>query len=276
MVNLDSYFLTPNRIHAWVSSVIEDPLPNLSLILVFNSPLVYSFYINTFDWYTIAYAYLFCGLFQGAINGGLYYVSDVCFAGKDINTDEWKKNTLYKTIMLNTDSTYIYILGAASYISLTSVPQSMQWTFVFPGYAEVAIQLSGLFILHDILFTLIHYIVHKVGSLRKDHLKWHHECPLEVGSSRCAVAATGVEALARDLYSAIIPTYIIGLCGLPFYAHLWVPYYSIYSLWAMYIHTGLNTYHRLHHTKNSNRNYGLYYITDYALGTLELNEKKRL
>lgn len=274
MVKLDSYFLTPNRLYAWVSSVIEDPLPNLSLILLFNSPLAYSLYTNTLDPYMVAYSYLFCGLFQGAVIGCLYYVSDVFFAGRDINTEEWKKNPLYKTIMLNTDSTYIYILGAASYNSLTAVPQSMQWTFVFPGYKELALQVAGVVILHDILFTFIHYVVHKVGHLRKDHLKWHHECPLEVGSSRCALAATGVEALARDLYSAIIPTYILGACGLPFYAPLWVPYYSAYSLWAMYIHTGLNTYHRLHHTKNSNRNYGLYYLTDYVLGTLELRDKE--
>ena len=39
---------------------------------------------------------------------------------------------------------------------------------------------------------------------------------------------------------------------------------------AMYVHTGVNTYHALHHGKKPNRNYGLYYITDFVFGTLDL------
>ena len=147
----------------------------------------------------------------------------------------------------------------------------MKWVFTAPGVVETIFQLLLVALLHDIFFTFIHYVVHKVPSLRISHLRWHHECPFDVGSSRCALASEGIELAVRDLYSVIVPTYIMGYCGMPFNGHLWVPYYSLYSLWTMYVHTGVNKYHRLHYESNPNRNYGLYYITDYFMGTLNLD-----
>ena len=112
-------------------------------------------------------------------------------------------------------------------------------------------------------FALVLYILHKVSFLRLPHFKFHHDCSFEVGSSRCAIASEGGEALFRDLLSATVPTYIIGLLSFNFYGYLWVLYCSFYSFWAMYVHTGVHRYHALHHGIKPHRNYGLYYITDF-------------
>ena len=100
-------------------------------------------------------------------------------------------------------------------------------------------------------FALVHYILHKVRFLRSSHFKFHHDCSFKVGSSRCAIASEGGEALFRYLLSATVPTYIIGLLSFNFYGYLLVLYYSAYSFWAMYVHTGVNTYHALHHGKKT-------------------------
>ena len=121
-----------------------------------------------------------------------------------------------------------------------------------------------------IMFTIIHYIVHKNTKFKISHFKYHHDCDFNVGLSRCAIAAEGYEALFRDLLSAYISTYIIGLFGYNFYGYIWIIYYSLYSLWAMYVHTGKNKYHLIHHTTNPQSNYGLYYISDFLIGTLYL------
>lgn len=272
--NIIPNFLKYETIKNFVNTMFSHNVYILHFV-VFNSPLIYTIYNNTFNLNIFIFSYLGCGLFQGIINTFLYYISDICFFGKIIDVEEWKKTNFYNLVIYNTTSTYLYILGSSAYISLTTVPEYMRWKLIKPSTNQLLLQFSLLIILHDIFFTLIHYIIHRVKYLRLNHLKWHHECPFNIGNSRCAIATEGVEGLIRDLYSAIIPTYIIGMCGIPFYGYIWILYYSLYSFWAMYIHTGVNIYHNLHHTSNSSRNYGLYYICDYFLGTLDLKCKKK-
>lgn len=266
-------FLRYERLSNFINSVFITSEYLAHFILV-NSPVLYTIHNNNFNINTFLFSYLVCGIFQGVINSVLYYVSDILFFGKPIDVGEWKKTVFYNLVVYNTDATYLYVIGAMSYTSLTVIPNPIKWTLVYPGYKTMMLQLFYLFILHDMFFTFIHYWVHKIKYYRLNHLKWHHECPFHIGSSRCAIATEGVEGLLRDLYSATIPTYIISYFSSPFYGYTWLVYYSVYSFWAMYIHTGVNLYHKLHHTKNSNRNYGLYYISDYIMGTLELKEKK--
>jgi sterol desaturase/sphingolipid hydroxylase (fatty acid hydroxylase superfamily) len=246
----------------------------LSFFLVFNTPLAYTIYNSTFDIRKFLTAYVVCGIGQGFINTGLYFVSDLLFFGKKVDTDALKKTVFYEYISLNLDTIYLYLLGATTYTALTVVPQSIRWTMDFPGYKQMVFQIVCVAILNDVFFSLIHYVIHKIPYLRISHMKLHHDCPFDIANSRCAVSATGVEALVRDLYSAILPTYIVGYFGMPFYVYSWLLYYSIYSFWAMYVHSGVNVYHRIHHSKTPNLNYGLYYITDYFMGTLVLEEKK--
>lgn len=262
-------FLTKERLSNWASSAISNK-EYLGLFLVLNGPMFYSIYNNTFNINTFLFSYLFCGIFQGIINNYLYHVCDVLFHGKPINVAEWKATRFYENVIFNTDSVYLYILGATVYMSLTSVPDSMKWTLTSFGYTDVIAQMTAMVLLHDFFFAFFHYIIHKVPFLRAKHITYHHDCPFDIGSSRCTIASEGAEALVRDLYSSVIPTYIMSYCGMPFNAYLWVPYYTLYSFWALYVHTGVNKYHNLHHTNNSNRNYGLYYITDYLMGTLDL------
>jgi sterol desaturase/sphingolipid hydroxylase (fatty acid hydroxylase superfamily) len=212
----------------------------------------------------------------GVINAYLYHLSDILFYGKPLDIEKWKKTQFYELVIYNGDSTYMYTLGGMAYMSLKTFPECIRWTLEFPGMTPVLLQLFLLFIMHDFFFYGIHYYVHKLPKYRVLHLKWHHECPFDVGSSRCALATEGYEGLLRDLYSATIPTYIISFCGYPFYGYIWIFYYSIYSFWAMYVHTGVNVYHNLHHSINSSRNYGLYYISDYVFGTLDCREKQNI
>lgn len=223
-----------------------------------------------FDMYNVVFSYLFCGVIQGFINTALYSICDWCFFGKEIDIQKWSQTVMYKDVVFNTDSTYLYILGGIAYISVKLLPEQIRWSLDYPGYQICLLQLLLLSLMHDFFFALVHYILHKVSFLRLPHFKFHHDCSFEVGSSRCAIASEGGEALFRDLLSATVPTYIIGLLSFNFYGYLWVLYYSAYSFWAMYVHTGVNTYHALHHGKKQNRNYGLYYITDFVFGTLDL------
>jgi hypothetical protein len=272
-MNLLPNFLKYERLMNFKDSLFSQPM-YMSHFALFNIPLFYTIYNNTFDIYVFAFSYFTCGILQGVINSILYYVSDILFFGKPINTDEWKATKFYDLVVYNTDATYLYVIGSMAYSSMTVIPEKMQWTLVYPGFTISILQLLQLCVLHDIFFTFIHYTVHKIESLRISHLKWHHECPFHIGSSRCAIATEGIEGLFRDLYSATIPTYIISFFGQPFYGYNWLLYYSVYSFWAMYIHTGVNVYHKLHHMENSRRNFGLYYISDYVLGTLVLNDKE--
>jgi sterol desaturase/sphingolipid hydroxylase (fatty acid hydroxylase superfamily) len=170
---------------------------------------------------------------------------------------------------------YYYIIGATAYTCLTVVPKSIRWTLDFPGYNVMFLQILLTTIIHDFFFALVHYIIHKVPKLRISHLKIHHECPFDIVNSRCVLASNGAEAVFRDLYTVVLPTFIIGYFGMPYYVYTWLIYYSLYSFWAMYIHSGVNAYHRIHHSETPNLNYGLYYITDYLLGTLVLEDKKK-
>ena len=216
----------PNFLHFdRLSSLCNYVLKRSDFLFVFcilNSPLVYTIYDNTFTMTNFTFSYLACGILQGIINNALYYVSDVLFIGKSIDVDAWKGTKFYKLVIYNTDAAYVYILGALVYTSLTVVPKSMRWTMIYPGYKSIILQVLLLCILHDFFFTPIHYIVHKTQFLRIPHLKWHHDCPFDIGSSRCATSAIGIEALVRDVYSAIIPTYMLGYFGRPFYSHIWI------------------------------------------------------
>jgi len=270
-------FLQIDRITDLLNHLFSTP-DYLLLFIILNGSLPYTLYNNTFDTSIFVYCYLFCGIIQGFINNFLYYASDILFFGKPVDAEVWKKTDFYKIVVNNSDAIYLYLLGAVTYTSLTTLPESIRWTMVYPGYKSICLQVLLVTILHDIFFALIHYTIHKVKYFRIPHLKWHHECPFNIGNSRCALSSLGEEALLRDLYSGIIPTYILGYFGLPFYGHIWIYYYSFYSFWAMYSHSGANIYHNLHHSKNPNLNYGLYYITDYFMGTLVLkgneNEKE--
>jgi len=263
-------FLSYERILNFKNNLIKEPMYLLHFIL-FNSPVLYQIYKNKFEMKIFIFSYLIGGIFQGFINTFLYYLSDKYFFGKEIDIKKWSSTSFYNLVIYNTDSLYLYVLGSMVYISLSILPESIKWTLKYPGLENCIYQFLYLFLLHDILFTIIHYTVHKITYLRTSHIKLHHECPFEIGSSRCAIATEGVEGLIRDLYSATIPTYIIGILGIGnFYAYTWILYYSLYSFWAMYIHTGVNNYHKIHHLNNSSSNYGLYYITDYLIGTLKL------
>ena len=266
-------FLRLERLTDFKNILLKTP-EYLFHFLIVNSPIAYTLYNNTFNINIFCVAYLGCGILQGIINSILYYVSDILFFGKQIDINLWKKTNFYNLSVYNTDATYLYVIGAMAYTSLTIVPESMRWTISYPGYWIILLQIFNLFILHDVFFTFIHYFVHKIKYFRIPHLKWHHDCPFDIGSSRCATATEGIEGLFRDLYSAFIPTYIISYCGIPFSCYTWIIYYSLYSFWAMYIHTGVNIYHKIHHSANYNLNYGIYYITDYLIGTLVLTEKK--
>jgi sterol desaturase/sphingolipid hydroxylase (fatty acid hydroxylase superfamily) len=240
-----------------------------------NGSLAYTLYNNTFKMDIFVFSYLICGILQGTINSILYYLVDVLIVGKPLDVEAWKKTKFYQMVVYNLDGGYIYILGGSTYTALTLAPESMQWTLVYPGYKSIILQVLLLALLHDFFFTTIHYAVHKIPYFRAPHFQIHHNCPFEIGSSRCAISSTGNEALVRDLYSGIIPTYIISYFFMPFYGYIWIYYYSIYTLWAMYSHTGLSFYHTLHHSKNPELNYGLYFITDYFMGTLVLNVKDK-
>jgi sterol desaturase/sphingolipid hydroxylase (fatty acid hydroxylase superfamily) len=267
-------FLHPDRLMNYTYNLITD-VPRLITFFGLNTPLIYTIYNKSFDTNIFLISYMGCGFVQGVVILFLYYISDVFFFGKMIDVDAFKKTKFYDVIIFNIDTIYLYILGATVYTSLTVVPESMKYTLVFPGYSAMGLQFLFMFILHDIFFTLIHYVVHKIPSLRIPHLKVHHECPFDIANSRCAVASNGTEAVVRDLYSLVIPTYIIGYFGMPIYIWTWFIYYSLYSFWVMYIHSGVNVYHRIHHSETPNINYGLYYISDYFMGTLVLDQEKK-
>lgn len=245
----------------------------LFLTAVFNAPLVYHIYTHQFDFQIFAYSYLGCGILQGVINHYLYKVSDTFFFGKPIDMNLWKANPFYEIATFNAQISYANSIGYNVYNSLTIFPTPIKWTLEYPGLWPIAKQLTVIILLHDFFFATTHIILHKIPRLRIPHIALHHNCPFHIGSSRCAIAGDSPEVFIRDLYSLFVSCYLsYYFTGSPFYAYLWIPYYSAYSFWAMYIHTGVNAYHRLHHGTRPNRNYGLYYITDYLIGTLDLKE----
>jgi len=269
MYKLIPPFLTKNRLHIFFNVLLSTPMYFIHFI-IFNSPLFYTIYNKQFNINIFIFSYLICGIFQGIINTLLYYISDVLFFNKFIDISKWKKTIFYDIIIYNTDSTYLYILGSIVYLSLLIIPKSIQWTLVHPRYNIIIIQLFLLFIVHDLIFYLIHYNIHKINYLKILHIKLHHDCPFDIISSRCALATDGFEGLIRDLYSISIATYIISFFIHNFYAYNWLLYYTFYSFWSMYLHTGVNIYHKIHHISDFNSNYGLYYISDYIMGTINL------
>jgi len=261
-------FLSIPRLHRYYNNICQPHC--LSAAILLNLPTIYTLCSNRFDAHIFVFSYFLCGIFQGCINSGLYYISDIAFSGKVIDEDEWKKNRFYDNVIYNTDTTYFYALGSMAYFSCVVVPDTLRWSFDFPGYASVAIQFFYVILFHDLFFTTMHYGVHKIPPLRTVHIKMHNECPFRIAGGRCAIATESFEGIFLDLYSATFATYIIGYLFQPFYGYLWIPYYSAYSFWSMYIHTGKNKYHLIHHTTTPYSNYGLYYFTDYLIGTLDI------
>ena len=259
-------FLLPYRIFNYINIFLTDKYHFFGFILL-NSPLLYSIYNKTFTYNAFMYSYLLCGVLQGIVNNYLYTLSDYIFHKKSVDLKEWSIQSIYKQVTLVSDVTYLYGIGSMTYMSIVVIPEPYRWNFMYPGIFNIMKQLSMLIAIHDFIFYGVHYIVHKIPSLRHSHMKIHHECPFEIGSSRCALASNESEAFVRDLLSAIVSTYFIN-----FYAHIWILYYTFYSFWAMYLHTGANKYHLLHHSKKSMRNYGLYYLSDYVFNTLDYSE----
>jgi sterol desaturase/sphingolipid hydroxylase (fatty acid hydroxylase superfamily) len=257
-------FLTASGVKNVLVTVFKDPKRVLFFFIMVAPPFI------NLDIHKVIFSYLFCGVSQGLINTALYSICDRCFFGKEIDIKQWSQTKMYKDVVFNTDATYIYVLGGFAYISVQFLPEPIRWSFDYPGYKNCLLQLLLIAIMHDIFFTIVHIVVHKVSFWRESHIKLHHDCPFEVGNSRCAIAAEAEEALVRDLLTALVPTYIVGALCSNFYGYLWVLYYSVYTFWAMYVHTGVNRYHALHHGIKPHRNYGLYYITDFFIGTLDL------
>ena len=246
----------------------------LVVVLLLNSPLLYHIYTNQIDYTIFIYSYIGCGLVQGSINHHLYQLSDILFFGKPIDLKLWKSNPFYELATFNAQISYANTIGCNVYNALTIMPKPVQWTIMFPGWTIIVKQVAAVALLHDFFFTMSHIIIHKIPYLRTPHMKLHHDCPFNIGSSRCAVAGDSSEVAVRDLYSLFVSCYLCYyFTGSPFYAYLWMPYYSAYSFWAMYVHTGVNVYHGLHHGNRPNRNYGLYYVTDFLIGTLDLTSE---
>ena len=259
-------FLTPTRIYNYVEKVLTDPWHFYGIFFV-NAPLIYSIYNNTFTFNAFCYSYLLCGVGQGVINNYLYILSDYAFHEKPPNLQAWLKLPISKQVILLSDATYLYAIGSMVYMSSVTIPEPYRWNYTYPGIYSIMQQLFMIMIIHDFVFYGIHYIVHKIPYLRHSHMKLHHECPFEIGGGRCILAANESEGFVRDLFSAIVSTYFVN-----FYGHAWMLYYTCYSLWAMYIHTGANKYHLLHHSNRPMRNYGLYYLSDYVFNTLDYTE----
>jgi len=259
-------FLRPQRLKLKYEKIITDHEYALNIVML-NLPLAYSIYYSFFDINIFLFSYVITGFMQGCVTSLLYKICDRMFTKP--NVDEWIKTSFYDNVILNYDSAYLYAIGSSVYTCLLCLPSKFLWTFHIESVNVLSIQLILLFLLHDIFFYIVHYIIHKVPLLRKIHYSIHHKCPLHIGSSRCTYSSSGLEALSRDLYTLIIPTMIISYYYYPFNAYIWIPYYTFYTFWSFYIHTGINEYHNLHHSKISNRNYGLYYISDYIFGTLE-------
>jgi len=91
-------------------------------VILLNLPVVYTLVTEQVDARMFAFSYVLCGIFQGYINSGLYYISDIVFTGKVIDDDEWKKNRFYDNVIHNTDSTYLYALGRWRIFRVSSFP----------------------------------------------------------------------------------------------------------------------------------------------------------
>lgn len=268
-MNTIAPFLTRERLLKKVEHIKNDYEYAMNIIIL-NAPLMYTIYYSTFNINIFLFSYLCTGLLQGCITSLLYKICDNLYSKKTTNFEKWKVTQFYDNVVLNFDSAYLYAIGSTVYGSLTIVPQSIKWELECISLYNFCIQFILLGLLHDIFFTFFHYIIHKIPILKKSHYELHHKCPIDIGSSRCTYSSSGLEALFRDLYTAFIPTYLMGYFGLKFNAYVWMPYYTLYTFWSLYIHTGQNVYHSLHHSSKSTRNYGIYYITDYVIGTLEL------
>jgi sterol desaturase/sphingolipid hydroxylase (fatty acid hydroxylase superfamily) len=268
-MNTVAPFLTKERLSKKIDHLKNDYEYGLNIFLL-NIPLLYTIIYGTFNINIFLFSYLFTGLFQGCVTSLLYKICDSLYSTKTTDFNEWKKSTFYDNVTLNFDSAYLYAIGASVYGALTFIPSCIRWELKSITLYDACIQLCLLALLHDVFFTLTHYIIHKVPILRQSHIELHHKCPIDIASSRCTYSSSGLEALFRDLYTAFIPTFLMGYLGLTFNAYVWAPYYTMYTYWSLYIHTGHNIYHTLHHSKRSTRNYGIYYITDYLIGTLEL------
>lgn len=235
-----------------------------------GAPILFQMYSGSLEYYTLAYCFLGCGFGQGIINHYMYLISDNYLADGKIDMQEWKRTKYYDLATFNSDITYLYVLGSVTYTSFAAVPEVIRWTWIYPGVNSCLLQILLISVLHDLNFYAVHYLVHRVKPWRISHLELHHGCPLHIGSSRCAVSSDSVESLVRDLLTLVFATYTLKIININFYGHLWIAYYTLYSLWAFHSHTGNDIYHSLHHSNRPDRNYGLYGLSDYLAGTLDL------
>jgi len=73
------------------------------------------------DIYKAVFSYLLRGVMQGVINTALYSKATSVSLDKDIDIQEWSQTVMYKDVVFNTDSTYLYMLR---WISLSSYCQN--------------------------------------------------------------------------------------------------------------------------------------------------------
>ena len=67
------------------------------------------------------------------INTFLCSISDKCFFGKDLDIQKWSQTVMYKDVVFNTDSPYLYILGGLAYIPVKLLPEQIRWSLDYPG-----------------------------------------------------------------------------------------------------------------------------------------------
>ena len=115
----------------------------------------------------------------------------------------------------------------------------------------------------DIGFYTVHYLFHTVRNLQEKHY-YHHECDLKKLGSLCTLDDDYIEAFLRDY----LPVLVSSVFCNNFHVFMYNLFYIIYTWWAFYIHSTMNTYHNNHH-KYFNCNYGVFYFTDFIFGTFK-------
>jgi hypothetical protein len=248
----------------FIKQTIKNP-KNVVTVLLLNYGLLYTLYNHTFDKDAFVFSYLYCGIGQGFINAFLHAMLDY-IQGNHLDTSEWKQDKYIKYVDYSKGAAYMVAIPGLVYNSLTIMPRL--WSFDFPGWSAVLFQGTYSILFFDLIFYMVHYTIHKIPKFRIPHLKIHHGCDVKKYAGHCTIAGEPLESLIRDLLTVYIPTHCIP--GGIFYAWLWVPYYSMYSWWALYVHSGRNNYHTLHHTKHPDQNFGLFYLWDYLFRTLTL------
>ena len=143
----------------------------------------------------------------------------------------------------------------------------MGWKHEWSDWRINIIHLFIMMIGVDIGFYFVHYLFHTIPYLQKKHA-YHHDCDMKTVGSLCTLDDDYFEAFLRDYLPVVLSSF---LCY-DFHIYTYNLFYIIYTWWAFYIHSTLNTYHSNHH-KYYNCNYGVFYITDYIMGSIQLLKK---